>query len=429
MRYHPIDPQLFIHNRTNFVSHLQPNSLAVFHSNDEMYRSGDQNYVFHQNADLFYLSGIDQEQTVLVLFPDSPLEKYREILFLRETNETIAVWEGHKYTRAEATALSGIRTVLWLDQYDAVMRELMAAAGHVYLNSNEAPRYTTDLNYRDIRLGKQLKERFPFHSYQRSAPVMRSIRSIKHPVETGLIRHAVGVTEKAFRRVLQFIRPGVMEYEVEAEIIHEFIRNGCSGHAFPPIIASGASACVLHYEENHASCRDGELLLMDFGAEYARYCSDMTRTIPVSGRFTARQKEVYEAVLRVMKQATRLFVQGNTIDGLHREVCGIMEQELLGLGLLRSEEIRHQDPEKPCYLKYFPHGTTHFLGLDVHDVGTKQQTFEAGMILTCEPGIYIKEEGIGIRLENDILITGAGPVDLMEGVPLETEEIESLIKT
>ncbi|HRY31443.1 MAG TPA: aminopeptidase P N-terminal domain-containing protein [Bacteroidales bacterium] len=427
MRYHPIDQQLFIQNRKNFVSKLLPNSMAVFHSNDEMYRSGDQNYIFHQNADLFYLSGIDQEQTVLVLFPSSPLENYREILFLRETNDTIAVWEGQKYTRPEATEISGIRTVMWLDRYEAVMRELMVAAEHIYLNTNEYPRYSTDLNYRDIRLGKRLMEQFPFHSYHRSAPIMRTLRTVKHPLETGLIRHAIGITEKAFRRVLKFVRPGVKEYEAEAEIIHEFIRSGCSGHAFPPIIASGASACVLHYEENHGSCGEGELLLMDFGAEYAHYCSDMTRTIPVGGRFTTRQREVYEAVLRVMKQAVRLFVPGNTIDRLHREVCGIMEQELLGLGLLNAAEIRQQDPEKPCYLKYFPHGTTHFLGLDVHDVGTKQQAFEAGMILTCEPGIYIREEGIGIRLENDILITEAGPVDLMEGIPLEPEDIESLM--
>ncbi|MHC1706943.1 MAG: aminopeptidase P N-terminal domain-containing protein [Bacteroidales bacterium] len=427
MKYLPINSQLFIDNRQRFISHLLPNSLAVFHSNDEMTRSGDQNFLFRQNADLFYLSGIDQEQSVLVIYPDAPLEKYREILFLRETNEMIAIWEGHKYTKAEAIATSGIKTVMWLDSYDTVMRELMANVDHVYLNSNEHIRYSTDLNYRDLRMGRDLMEKYPFHSYHRCAPVMRKLRTVKHPIEIELIKTAIGITEKALHRVLRFVRPGVMEYEVEAEITHEFIRNRSDGHAYNPIIASGASACTLHYVENNRECREGDLLLMDFGAEYANYSSDLTRTIPVSGKFSGRQKEVYQSCLNVLKQAIPMLVAGTTIDKYHAEVCKLMEIELIRLGLFTEEEVKKQDPDRPLYFKYYPHGTTHYMGLDVHDLGFKQQVFEPGMVFTCEPGIYIQEEGIGVRLENNILITSRGPLDLMAEIPLEIKDIEGFM--
>lgn len=427
MKYLPINPQLFIDNRQRFVSHLLPDSLAVFHSNDEMLRSGDQNYVFRQSADLFFLSGIDQEQSVLVLYPDCPLEKYREILFLRETNDMIAVWEGHKYTKPEATATSGIKTILWLDSYETVMRELMANTEHVYLNANEHIRYSTDLNYRDIRMGKALMRKYPFHTYHRAAPIMRKLRTVKHPLEIELIKTAIGITEKAFKRVLKFVKPGVMEYEVEAEITHEFICNQADGHSYNPIIASGANACTLHYEENNRECKDGDLLLLDIGAEYANYSSDLSRTIPVNGKFSPRQKELYQSCLSVMKQAIPMLVVGNTIDKYHAEVCKVMEVELIKLGLFTEADLKAQDPDHPLYFRYYPHGTTHYMGLDVHDLGFKQQVMEAGMVFTCEPGIYIQEEGIGIRIENDILITENGPVDLMSTIPAEVDEIEYLM--
>jgi Xaa-Pro aminopeptidase len=424
MKYLPINPQLFTDNRKRFIQHLLPHSMAVFHSNDEMLRSGDQSFLFRQNSDLFYLSGIDQEQSVLVIYPDCPVEKFREVLFLRETNDTIAVWEGHKYTRSEATAVSGVKTVLWLDSYEVVMRELMANTEQVYLNTHEQVKFSTDLNYRDIRMGKRLMEKFPVHSYHRSAPIMRKLRTVKQPLELELIRTAIDITHKAFNRVLSFVKPGVMEYEVEAEITHEFIRNRSDGHAYNPIIASGANACILHYIENNRVCNDGDLLLLDFGAEYANYSSDLSRTIPVNGKFSPRQREIYLACLRLMKQAKSMLVAGNTIDKYHAEVCKIMEDELVNLGVLTREEIKKQDPDRPLYLKYYPHGTSHYLGLDVHDLGFKQQLFEPGMVFTCEPGIYIQQEGIGIRLENDILITPEGPVDLMERIPLELDDIE-----
>ncbi len=428
MKYLPIDPQLFTENRRRFTAHLEPNSVAVFFSNDEMPRSGDQTFLFRQNADLFYLSGIDQEQSILVLYPDCKLEKYREVLFLRETSELIAVWEGHKYTKEEATGISGIGTVLWLDSYQNVMKELMANADHVYLNSNENIRFSTDLNYRELRMGKELMQQYPFHCYHRSAPVLRRLRAIKQPIEIGLIKEAIGITEKAFLRVARFLRPGVMEYEVEAEITHEFIRNRSDGHAYSPIIACGGSACVLHYVENNRECHDGDLLLLDFGAEYANYSSDLSRTLPVNGIFNPRQKQVYESILRVMKQAISMLVPGTTIDAYHKEVCQLMEKEMIGLGLFTEEDVKNQDPSKPLFFRYYPHGTTHYMGLDVHDVGFKQTVFEPGMVFTCEPGMYIPEENLGIRIENDILVTENGPVDLMSSIPLNVKDIEDLMR-
>ncbi|MCX6271009.1 MAG: aminopeptidase P N-terminal domain-containing protein [Bacteroidetes bacterium] len=424
MKYLPLNSQLFIQNRERFVRQLLPNSMAVFFSNDENPRSGDQTFLFRQNADLFYLSGIDQEQSILVIYPECRIEKYREILFLRETNEHIAVWEGHKYTKEEATTTSGIKTVLWLDSYESVMRDLMANVDHVYLNSNEHIRSFNGVPYRNLRMGKELQSQFPYHSYKRSAPIMAQLRTIKSSFEIELTKTAIGITAKAFNRLLAFVKPGVMEHEVEAELVHEFIRNRSDAHAFYPIVASGASACILHYEENNRECKDGDLLLLDIGAEYANYSSDLSRTIPVNGLFNKRQKEVYSACLRVQKQAIKLMVCGTTLDALHAEVCKIMEGELIKLGLFTADDVKNQDPAKPMYFKYYPHGTSHFMGLDVHDLGFKQQVFEPGMIFTCEPGIYIMDEGIGIRIENDILITENGPVDLMADIPVEIGDIE-----
>lgn len=427
MKYSPIPPALFIENRKKFIAKLQPHSLAVFNSNDEMPRSGDQNFPFRQNADFFYLTGIDQEQSILVLFPDSPNVLYKEVLFLRKTNEHIAVWEGHKYTKEEARNVSGIQNIFWMEDMDAVFPMLMNWCENVYINLNENDRAKIEVPYRDLRFANELREKYPLHRYMRSAPILREMRAIKSDIEVKLTEDAVSITDKAFRRVLSFVRPGVMEYEIEAEIIAEFIRNRANGHAYSPIVASGANANVLHYTDNNQVCRDGELILMDFGCEYANYASDLTRTIPVNGKFSPRQRQVYDAVLRVMKAATAMLVVGNTFEKYNAEVGRIMEKELIGLGLLNADEVARQNPDMPLFKKYFMHGISHFMGLDVHDVGNRHIPFKAGMIFTCEPGIYIPEEKMGIRLENDILITEKGPLDLMRQIPLEADEIEKLM--
>jgi Xaa-Pro aminopeptidase len=427
MKYLPIDKNLFIENRKKFKSHLQTDSIAIFHSNDEMPRSGDQNFPFRQQPDLFWLSGIDQEQTILILAPNHPIAEYREILFLRKTNEHIAVWEGHKYTKEEAKEGSGIQNIYWTDDLKAILPILMHHSSNVYINLNENDRFTTEVVYRDERFANELKSKYPNHRYERSGPIMAKLRCIKSEAEVKLISRACDITDKAFRKVLQKTRPGVMEYEIEAEIIHTFTANRANGHAYYPIIASGASACVLHYNDNNKECKDGEVILMDFGAEYANYAADLTRCIPVSGRFTKRQKDVYNAVLRVMRAAIKMLVVGNTIPKYHEEVGLIMEKELIGLGLLNKSDVEKQDPKTPLYKKYFMHGTSHFLGLDVHDIGNRYQPMQSGMVFTCEPGIYIPEEGLGIRIENDILITEKGPLDLMAHIPIEVDEIEELM--
>ena len=427
MKYLPIKQQLFVKNRERFCKLLKPNSVAIFNSNDEMPRNGDQNFLFRQNSDMFYLSGIDQEQSILVVYPDCVRQEYREILFLRETNEHIAVWEGHKYTKAEATEASGVKNIVWLDSFDSVMKDLMSNAEHVYLNMNENIRLATIVPYRDVRFANEWKSKYPFHKYERAAPLVTKLRTVKSAEEVELIQEACNITGKAFDKVMRFVKPGVMEYEVEAEIIHEFVRNRANGHSYNPIIASGASACILHYVENNKPCKDGDLILLDFGAEYANYAGDLSRTIPANGKFTPRQKDVYNATLRVMKFATSKLVVGTTIDAYHAEVCKKMEQELIGLGLFTIEDVKKQAPNAPLFMKYYPHGTSHFMGLDVHDVGCKQELLQDGMVFSCEPGIYIPEEGIGIRIENDILITKNGPVDLMKHIPLEVEEIEAIM--
>ncbi len=427
MKYTAIDKKLFIENRKKFTAHLKQDSIAIFNSNDEMPRNGDGNFLFRQQSDLFWLTGIDQEQTILVLAPNHPLPEYREALFVRKTNEHIAVWEGHKYTKEEAREASGIQHVYWADDFQAMLPVMMHHSQSVFVNLNENDRFVTEVPYRELRFAQDLKNKYPNHQYERSGPLMSKLRAIKSQTEIDLMQTACDITDKAFRRVLNFTKPGVMEYEIEAEITHEFIRNRANGHAYNPIIASGASACILHYTENVRPCKDGDVILLDFGAEYANYAADLTRSIPVNGKFTKRQKDVYNAVLRVMRAATKMLVVGNTIPKYHEEVGRVMEQELIVLGLLNADEVKKQDPKQPLYKKYFMHGTSHFLGLDVHDVGNRYIPMQAGMVFTCEPGIYIPEENLGIRIENDILLTEKGPIDLMAKIPVEVDEIEELM--
>jgi len=429
MRYDPIDPQLFIENRRRLGTQLKPNSLAVVNSNDVMPKSADGVHPFVQQTDLFYLSGIDQEESTLIIFPDAREEKHREVLFLRETNEQTALWEGKKYSKDEAAAVSGVKTVYWNAEFDAVFRPLVFQAERLYLNSNEHPRSEAAVETRDARFGKWCREAFPLHGYRRLAPIMHHLRAVKSPIEVELIRQAAGITGRAFRRLLGFIRPGVREYEIEAEIWHEFLRGRSRGPAFQTIVASGPDACTLHYVKNDKQCRDGDLVLIDFGAEYANYAGDLTRTVPVNGRFTPRQRAVYEAVLRVQKAATRMLRPGNTLEAYNAEVGKLAEAELIGLGLLETETVKAQSKDPPPYKKYFPHGTSHHLGLDVHDYGDKFRPFEPGMVFTCEPGIYIREEGIGVRIENDILVTDGDPVDLTADIPREADEIEALMSS
>ncbi len=427
MRYLPISADLFIANRERLAQQLKPNSLAVVNSNDIMPTNADGTMPFRQNNDIFYLSGIDQEESILLLFPDAPDPKMREILFLRETNELIAIWEGHKYTQEEATATSGILQVKWLSEFQATFHTLMGLCEYVYLNTNEHSRAVVEVQTRDARFINWCKEAYPLHTYQRLTPLMHYLRAKKQPQEIELIQTACQITEKGFRRLLPFVKPDVMEYEIEAELLHEFVRNRSRGFAYTPIIASGASACILHYIENNQRCKAGDVILLDVAAEYANYASDLTRCLPVSGKFSARQRQVYDAVLRVMKGATAMLTVGNTWDAYHEAVGELMTKELVDLGLLTMQAVQDAPKDKPAYKKYFMHGTSHHLGLDVHDVGNKYRKFEAGFVFTCEPGIYIPAEGLGIRLENDIVITETSNIDLMATIPLEAEEIEDLM--
>lgn len=427
MRYKPLSAATYREHRARFRQHLEKGGLAVFHSNDIMPTSADGSMPFHQAADIMHLCGIDQEESILLLFPDAYDPKDREILFVRETSPTIAIWEGAKLTQQEAGALSGVATVLWTTAYEATIKRLAPQAAHLYLNSNEHLRQGNEVETREVRRNKELRALYPLHSIRRSAPIMHRIRSRKTAEEVEQIKHAIGITGKAFQRVLRFLRPGVMEYEVEAEITHEFIRNGSRGHAYTPIIGSGYNACVLHYITNDAACNNGDLVLMDFGCEYGGYASDLTRTVPVNGTFSPRQRDVYNAVLRVQKEASKLLLPGVFLDQYHKQVGELMERELIGLGLLDKAAVAKQDPAKPLYKKYFMHGTSHFLGLDVHDVGLWTEPIAEGMVFTVEPGIYIPEEKLGIRIENNILVTKDGQIDLFAGIPREVEEIEALM--
>ncbi|UII29781.1 aminopeptidase P family protein [Fulvivirga ulvae] len=429
MKYTPLGKELFIENRRRLANEMKTNAIAIFNSNDTMPTNADGTMPFRQNNDLFYLSGIDQEESILILYPDFHDKKLREILFLKETNENIAIWEGHKYTKAEATETSGVEKIYWLSQFEGVFNTLMAEVEYVYLNTNEHIRADVAVETRDKRFGKWCRDKYPVHKYERSAPLMHKLRAIKSSKEIEAMQTACDITEKGFRRVLQFVKPGVMEYEVESEYIHEFIRNRSRGFAYIPIIASGFNACVLHYIENSKECKAGDVLLMDVGAEYANYNADMTRAIPVSGKFTKRQKDVYNAVLHVKREAMKMLKPGNVIPEYHKEVGKIMESELLRLKLLDKTDIKKQDADNPAYKKYFMHGTSHHIGLDVHDVGNVYREMQPGMVFTVEPGIYIREENLGIRLENDVLIAEDGLMDLMKNIPIEAEEIEELMNS
>lgn len=430
MKYLPIDKQLFIHNREKFTKELKSNSLAVFNSNDIVTTSADSTKPFEQHRDIFYLSGVDQEESILVLFPDSSKPAHREVLFLRETNETIAIWEGEKLTKEAAYETSGIRTIYWLDQFERIFHEMACEAERIYLNTNEHLRANTEAETREDRFIKWCKNKYTIHEFERSAPIMHQIRAIKHPLELELMQEACNITEKGLRRILGFIRPGVMEYNIEAELMHEFLNNRSKGFAYTPIIGSGHAACVLHYIENNKMCNDGDVILMDFGAEYANYSSDLTRCVPVSGKFTERQKAVYNAVLRVKNEATKLLTPGTMMAEYHAEVGRIMESELLGLGLISQTDIKNQNPAWPAYKKYFMHGTSHFIGLDTHDVGHWNQPIQENMVFTVEPGIYIPEENLGIRLEDDVVVQASGtPFNLMRNIPIEAEEIEELMNS
>ena len=429
MRYQPLPASFYKKTRANFMAQMQGNSLAVFNSNDIYPVSADSTLPFAQHRDIFYLSGVDQEESILLLFPTAHEEKHKEILFLRETNEHIAVWEGAKLTKSEATALTGIETVYWLSDFKRVFQELATQCDTFYFNTNEHYRQAVETQTREDRFIAACKKEYPAHNVAKSNPILQKLRSVKADVEIDQIQRACNITEKGFRRLLPFVKPGVWEYEIEAELAHEFIRNRSKGFAYTPIIASGNNANVLHYTENNCQCQAGDLLLMDVAAEYGNYASDLTRTIPVSGKFTARQKAVYEAVLRVKKEATKLLVPGTLWKEYHVEVGKIMTSELIGLQLLDAKDVANQNPEQPAYKRYFMHGTSHHMGLDTHDYGLLHLPMEAHMVFTVEPGIYIPEEGFGIRLEDDVVIQANGePLNLMKNIPIEVEEIEDLMQ-
>jgi Xaa-Pro aminopeptidase len=426
MRYKSINKELFANNRKKLLKELKDNSMVVLNSNDVMPTNSDGTVRFRQNSDLFYLTGVDQEETILVLFPDFPDKHYREVLFLRETNDTIATWEGHKLTKEEAREATGIATVLWTSEFQKWFNTmmLMGDVEHVYLNTNDHYRADVPMESREARFVKWCREKYPLHKYERLAPIMHRLRSIKSKHEIDLMQEACNITALGFERVLRFVRPGVKEYEIEAELAHEFLRNASRGFAYEPIIASGANSCVLHYIENDKVCKDGDILLLDVGAEYANYNADLTRTIPVNGKYTQRQKEVYNAVLRIQREAIQMLRPGERYYDYHKEVQKITESELMGLKLIDKTDVKNQDKNNPLFMKYFMHGTGHQLGLDVHDVGNMYHKMHEGQVWTVEPGIYIREEGLGIRIENNVVIKREGVYDLMKHIPVEIEEIE-----
>jgi Xaa-Pro aminopeptidase len=431
MRYKSINKELFETNRDNLVKELKSNSLVVVNANDIMPTNSDGTMRFRQNSDLFYLTGVDQEETILVICPDFPDKKYREILFLRETSELISVWEGHKLTKEEAREQTGIETIIWVSDFTKIFNILMVMGDveHVYLNTNDHYRADVAVESREARFVKWCQDKYPLHRYERLAPIMHRLRSIKSKYELDQLQRACDITEKAFRRVLKFVKPGVIEYEIEAEFAHEFLRHGSRGFAYEPIIASGASSCVLHYIENNKPCKDGDVLLLDVGAEYANYNADLTRTIPVNGKFTQRQKDVYNAVLRVQREAFKMLRPGEKYYDYHKEIQKITESELIGLKLFDKKDVKNQDKDKPLFMKYFMHGTGHQLGLDVHDVGSMYHKMQVGQVWTVEPGIYIREEGFGIRIENNVVIEKNGVHDLMKHIPVEAEEIEEIMNS
>lgn len=430
MKYHRINKNLFIKNRAKFTAQMKPNSIAIFNSNDIYPVSADSTLPFAQHRDIFYLSGVDQEESILVLCPNAPFDKYKEILFLKETNEHIAIWEGEKLTKDAAFETSGIKSVYWLSDFHKVLKELMTYADTMYINTNEHYRSSVDTQTREDRFIKWWKENYPAHKVERSNPILQRLRAVKETEEIALIQHACDITEKGFRRILPFVKPGAWEYEIEAELIHEFIRNCSKGFAYTPIIATGQNANVLHYIENNTQCKDGELILFDTAAEYANYSSDMSRTIPVSGTYTKRQKEVYNSVMRCKAHAESILVAGNDWHAYHKELGDVYTSELLGLGLIDKADVQNQDPDWPAYKKYMMHGTSHHMGLDTHDYGILTDKFVAGMVFTIEPGFYIPEEGFGIRIEDNYVVQQSGaPLNMMQNIPVEADEIEQLMNS
>ncbi|MGB2476119.1 MAG: aminopeptidase P family protein [Flavobacteriaceae bacterium] len=428
MRYQPLNARFYTQTRANFMAQMKGKSLAVFNSNDIYPVSADSTLPFAQHRDIFYLCGVDQEETILVLFPQAVDPKHREILFVRETNAHIAVWEGPKLTKAQAQALTGIETIYWVHEFDRVFQELSVQCDTFYFNTNEHYRQAVETQTREDRFIENCKANYPAHGVAKSNPILQQLRAVKAEEEIAQIQRACDITEKGFRRLLSFVKPGVWEYEIEAELIHEFLRHRSKGFAYTPIIASGSNANILHYIENKNQCKAGELLLMDVAAEYGNYSSDLTRTIPVSGRYTPRQREVYDAVLRVKNEATKLLVPGTLWKDYHLEVGKIMTSELIGLGLLDKVDVAQQNPDTPAYKRYFMHGTSHHIGLDTHDYGLLHLPMKANMVFTVEPGIYLPEEGFGIRLEDDVVIQDKGtPLNLMGHIPIEAEEIETLM--
>ena len=428
MRYAQIPSSLFIKNRQNFTAKMEPNSIAILTSNDVMPNNADDEMGFSQNNDLFYLSGVDQEESILLVYPDAVLPANREILFVKETSELIKIWEGDKLTKEKAFEVSGVKNVKWLQDFDLTLQYMAFEADTFYLGHNEHKKtLTAEMFTQQDRMIAKCKEKYPLHNYLRAAKIARELRQIKSEEEIALMQQAADISVGSFKRVLKAVKPTMMEYELEAELTYELIRNGAKRHAFMPIVASGANACALHYNTNDSICKDGDMILMDFGVCYANYNSDTTRCFPVNGKFSKRQKEVYNAVLHCLKEGSKLLKAGAVSAEYEKQMASLVEQQLINLGVLDAEKVKNQDPENPLYKKYFMHGTAHFIGLDVHDVGLYTRPFEAGMVLTCEPGIYISEEGIGCRLENDYLITSQGNINLTAKMPIEINEIEALM--
>lgn len=428
MKYLPLDPNLFIINRKRFINAMLPNSIAIFVSNDEWPMNGDALHKFKQNSNLYWLSGITQEDSMVILFPDCPDPKYREVLVLVRPNELKEKWDGKRLRKQEATAISGITTIVWLDSIDALLQTWVHLADNVYLDTNENDRKASLIRSRDYRFVDEMKERYPLHVYHRTAKIMKSLRAIKTKEEVAVLQQAINITDNTFRRLLGFIKPGVFEYEIEAEIFHSFYSQRATGPAYGSIIASGDRARILHYVSNNQECKDGEMVLMDFGAEYGGYCADLTRTVPVNGKFTRRQKTVYNACLHLHNYAKSILKPGISIVDYTEKVGEEATQQFLKIGLLRKTEVKNEDPENRAYRKYLYHGISHHLGIDVHDLGTRTAPIQAGMVFTIEPGIYIEEEQMGVRIENNFWITKNGNIDLMKNIPITVEEIEGLMK-
>ncbi|MET0394362.1 MAG: aminopeptidase P family protein [Chitinophagaceae bacterium] len=428
MKNLPLNPALFTRNRQRFTERMSKNAIAVFLSNDEVPSNGDAIYRFKQNSNLYWLSGIRQEDSMVILYPDNPDPKYREVLVLVRPNELKEKWDGKRLRAAEATALSGIKTVVWLDTLEGLLQPWIHLAATIYLDTNENDRKASLIRTRDYRYAEEMKARYPLHRYERAAPILKDLRSIKTPLEVEVMQQAMDITENAFRRLLQFIRPGVMEYEIEAEIVHSFLSQRATGEAYGSIIASGDRARILHYVSNNQECKDGELILMDFGAEYGGYCADLTRTVPVSGKFTPRQKTVYNACLHLHDYAKSLLKPGISIIDYTEKVGAEATKQFVKIGLLSKADVKNEDADNRAYRKYLYHGISHHLGIDVHDLGTRTEPIRAGMVFTVEPGIYIEEEQMGIRIENNVWITKTSNKDLMKNIPIKAEEIEKLMQ-